>query len=102
MLCFEETGRALLAKSEVKGARQQFERAVSEGYRDARIDLANLLVERIRTPDPRITNSWIRRTSNIDQRSAMAQCCLCRGDAGKLCLCRYKSSHSNQVFRHRY
>jgi hypothetical protein len=40
-----QAGRALLAKSDVKGARQQFERAVSEGYRAARIDLANLLVD---------------------------------------------------------
>jgi TPR repeat protein len=40
-----QTGRTLLAKSEVKGARQQFERAASEGYRAARIDLANLLVD---------------------------------------------------------
>jgi hypothetical protein len=40
-----QTGRASLAKSDVKGARQQFERAVSEGYRAARIDLANLLVD---------------------------------------------------------
>jgi TPR repeat protein len=56
--CFEETakagtaprlayqrGRALLAKSDVKGARQQLELAVSKGYRTARIDLANLLVD---------------------------------------------------------
>jgi TPR repeat protein len=35
----------LLAKPDVTGARQQFERAVSEGYRAARIDLANLLVD---------------------------------------------------------
>jgi WD domain, G-beta repeat len=40
-----QTGRALLAKSDAKGARQQFERAVSQGYRAARIDLANLLVD---------------------------------------------------------
>jgi TPR repeat protein len=37
-----QMGRALLAKSDVKGARQQFERAVSKGYRAARVDLANL------------------------------------------------------------
>jgi WD40 repeat protein len=40
-----QRGRALLAKSDVKGARQQFELAVSEGYRSARIDLANLPME---------------------------------------------------------
>ena len=38
-----QMGRALLAKSDVKGARQQFELAVSGGYRAALIDLANLL-----------------------------------------------------------
>jgi TPR repeat protein len=36
-------GRTLLAKSDVKGARQQFEVAASEGYRAARVDLGNLL-----------------------------------------------------------
>lgn len=40
-----QSGRVLLARSNVKGARQQFERAVSLGYRAARIDLANLLVD---------------------------------------------------------
>ena len=40
-----QRGRALLAKSDVNGARQQFELAVSEGYRAARVDLANLLTE---------------------------------------------------------
>ena len=40
-----ERGRALLGKSDVQGARQQFELAVSEGYRAARVDLANLLVD---------------------------------------------------------
>jgi Tol biopolymer transport system component len=40
-----QRGRTLLAKSDVKGARQQFELAVSEGYRAARIDLANLLLD---------------------------------------------------------
>ena len=40
-----QAGRALLAKSDVKGARQQFELAVSAGYRAAQVDLANLLVE---------------------------------------------------------
>jgi WD40 repeat protein/serine/threonine protein kinase len=38
-----ETGRVLLAMRDVKGARRQFELAVSQGYRAARIDLANLL-----------------------------------------------------------
>jgi TPR repeat protein len=43
----------LLANSDVQGARQQFERAVSEGYRAARIDLANLLVDASAgMPDP--------------------------------------------------
>jgi eukaryotic-like serine/threonine-protein kinase len=37
--------RALLAKSDVKGARGQFELAVSAGYRVAQVDLANLFVD---------------------------------------------------------
>jgi eukaryotic-like serine/threonine-protein kinase len=40
-----EQGRVLLAKRDVKGAREQFELAVKEGYRAARVDLATLLVE---------------------------------------------------------
>jgi WD40 repeat protein/TPR repeat protein len=40
-----QRGRALLAKSDLKGARQQFERAVSKDYRAARVDLANLLLD---------------------------------------------------------
>jgi WD40 repeat protein/TPR repeat protein len=40
-----QAGRALLAKPDVKGAKLRFEQAVSEGYRAARIDLANLLVD---------------------------------------------------------
>jgi WD domain, G-beta repeat len=40
-----QRGRALLAKSDVKGARQQFERAVSKGYHAASVDLANLLLD---------------------------------------------------------
>jgi TPR repeat protein len=40
-----QMGRALLAKSDAKGARQQLELAVSGGYRAALIDLANLLVD---------------------------------------------------------
>jgi WD40 repeat protein/TPR repeat protein len=39
-----QLGRALLAKSDVQGARRQFEIAVAEGYPAARIDLANLLM----------------------------------------------------------
>jgi len=39
-----QAARALLAKSDLKGARQQLELAVSEGYRAAQVDLANLLV----------------------------------------------------------
>ncbi|MGO9933456.1 MAG: hypothetical protein ACLPV8_16825 [Steroidobacteraceae bacterium] len=38
-----QSGRALLAKHDVKAARSQFERAISSGYRAARIDLGNLL-----------------------------------------------------------
>jgi TPR repeat protein len=46
-------GRALLAGSDVKGARQQFELAASAGYRAARIDLGNLLVDgSVVMPDP--------------------------------------------------
>jgi TPR repeat protein len=40
-----QRGRALLAKHDVQGAKRQFELAVSEGHRAARIDLANLLVD---------------------------------------------------------
>jgi WD40 repeat protein len=40
-----QRGRALMAKSDVKGARQQFERAISKGYRAALVDLANLLLD---------------------------------------------------------
>ena len=39
-----QMGRALLAKDDAR-ARRQFELAVSKGYRAARIDLANLLVD---------------------------------------------------------
>jgi TPR repeat protein len=40
-----QAARALLAKSDEKGARQQLERAVAAGYRAAHVDLANLLVD---------------------------------------------------------
>jgi TPR repeat protein len=40
-----QRGRALLAGQDVQGAKRQFELAVSEGYRAARVDLANLLVD---------------------------------------------------------
>jgi WD40 repeat protein len=40
-----QRARALLARSDMQDARQQLELAVSEGYRAARIDLANLLME---------------------------------------------------------
>jgi len=40
-----QSARALLAKSDVKGARQQLEIAVAAGYRAAKVDLANLLVD---------------------------------------------------------
>ncbi len=39
-----EMGRALVAKSDLQGARHQFELAVSKGYRSARIDLSALLI----------------------------------------------------------
>ena len=38
-------GRALVAKHDAQGARRQFELAVSQGYRAARVDLAHLLVD---------------------------------------------------------
>ena len=38
-----EMGRALLAKKDLNGARQQFETAVAKGYRAAEVDLADLL-----------------------------------------------------------
>jgi WD40 repeat protein len=40
-----QAARALLAKSDVKGARRQLELAVSAGYRVAQVDLADLLVD---------------------------------------------------------
>jgi len=39
-----QMGRALLAKGDVHGAQRHLERAVSKGYRVARVDLADLLV----------------------------------------------------------
>ena len=48
-----QLGRALVAKRDLKGARQEFERAVSGGYRAAQVDLAGLLVDASAgTPDP--------------------------------------------------
>ena len=41
-----EMGRALLAKHDVKGAKQEFELATSRGYRAAAIDLAAVLQDR--------------------------------------------------------
>jgi hypothetical protein len=38
-----QEGRALVAKSDFAGARQNFEEAISKGYRSARVDLALLL-----------------------------------------------------------
>ena len=40
-----QMGRALLSKGDSNGARRQFEIAVAKGYRAARIDLADLLVD---------------------------------------------------------
>ena len=40
-----QLGRALLAKDDLKGARREFELAVSGGYRAAQVDLAGLLVD---------------------------------------------------------
>jgi serine/threonine protein kinase/TPR repeat protein len=40
-----QKGRALLAGQDAQGAKRQFELAVSKGYRVARVDLANLLVD---------------------------------------------------------
>jgi TPR repeat protein len=40
-----QMGRTLLAKGDSNGARRQFEIAVAKGYRAARIDLADLLVD---------------------------------------------------------
>jgi WD40 repeat protein/TPR repeat protein len=47
-----QLGRALAAKNDFKGARQQFETAIAHGYRAAYIDLANLLNTEIGTLDP--------------------------------------------------
>ena len=46
-------GRALLAKNDLKLARQQFELAVSGGYRAAKIELAALLVDDLAGPPDR-------------------------------------------------
>ena len=43
-----QLGRALLAKHDAAGAQREFELAISGGYRAARIDLADLLVEPFR------------------------------------------------------
>ena len=48
-----QTGRALLAKRDFNGAKSHFERALSEGYRSAGVDLGNLLLEPAAgAPDP--------------------------------------------------
>ena len=48
-----QKGRALLAGQDVPGAKRQFELAVSKGYRAARVDLANLLMDSSAgMPDP--------------------------------------------------
>jgi eukaryotic-like serine/threonine-protein kinase len=47
-----QLGRVFLAKGDAKSARQQFEIAISSGYRAARVDLADLLLnESSGTPD---------------------------------------------------
>ena len=40
-----QLGRVLLAKGDAKGAKQQFEIAIASGYRAARVDLADLLLD---------------------------------------------------------
>jgi TPR repeat protein len=40
-----QLGRALLAKNDFKGARREFDRAASSGYRAAQVDLAGLLLD---------------------------------------------------------
>jgi WD40 repeat protein len=45
-----QLGRALLAKNDLKGARHEFELAVSGGYRAAQVDLAALLVDDLAGP----------------------------------------------------
>jgi WD40 repeat protein len=50
-----ELGRALVAKSDVPRAREQFEQAVAGGYRAARIDLAALLAGPTATTPDRAT-----------------------------------------------
>jgi WD40 repeat protein len=47
-----QLGRALLAMHDPKGARREFEMAVSHGYRAARLDLANLLSDSADMRDP--------------------------------------------------
>ena len=48
-----QLGRALVAKRDLKGARQEFERAVSGGHRAAQVDLAGLLTDASAgPPDP--------------------------------------------------
>jgi WD40 repeat protein len=59
-----QMGRALLARHDVEGARRQFELAMSRGYRAARVDLADLLVNTVagmRDPERAVSlyeNAW--------------------------------------------
>jgi TPR repeat protein len=48
-----QMGRVLLAKGDVSGARRQFASAVAKGYRAARVDSADLLVNASTTVDAR-------------------------------------------------
>jgi hypothetical protein len=51
--------------------------------------------KRIRTPEPRITNSQIDCMTYINQNLANAKRDLRRLIEGKICLCMYKSRHSS-------
>jgi hypothetical protein len=60
-----EMGRALLAKHDVKGARQEFELALRRGYRAAAIDLAAVLQDKsFGIPDPARSASLLERAWN--------------------------------------
>lgn len=62
-----ELGRALLARGDPKGARRQFELAISKGDRAARIDLANLLADASSgASDPRRAVALYERAWNDD------------------------------------
>ncbi len=53
--------------------------------------------KRIRTPDPRITNSQIFLAVHIDQYLTNTKCDLCQSSDGKICSWWYKSGYSKRA-----